>query len=318
MATVPFVFFSDDAYWKIKKFESFINRFIVAFGLLFRIFDLLERQPKIDSSPSVGQKKSNSSGYVSLKDVEFRYPTRKAVNVLQGLSLEAQPGKTLALVGHSGCGKSTCIQLMERFYDPDSGSVRVDDEDIRPLNLDSVRSHFAIVSQEPSLFNMTLADNIAYGDNGRTVPMEDIIEAAKKANIHSFIQALPLGYETVVGQRGSQLSGGQKQRVAIARALVRNPKILLLDEATSALDTESEQVVQQALDKAREGRTCVTIAHRLSTIRNADKIIVLNHGVVAEEGTHEELIAHRGLYYELCVIQGTVEPDELGTVITPL
>ena len=253
-----------------------------------------------------------------MEDVQFRYPTRKGVNVLQGISLAAEPGKTIALVGHSGCGKSTCIQLMERFYDPEEGSILVDNEDIRPFNVDSIRSHFAIVSQEPSLFNMTLAENIAYGDNRRTVPMEEIIEAAKKANIHTFIQALPLGYQTDVGQRGTQLSGGQKQRVAIARALVRNPKILLLDEATSALDTESEQVVQMALDKAREGRTCITIAHRLSTIRNADKILVLNHGKVAEDGTHDELLALKGLYYELCVIQGTVDPDSNDVTTTAL
>ena len=274
-----------------------------------RIFDLLERRPLIDSSPNSGRKTGSVSGFVSLKDTRFRYPTRKDVPILEGLSLEADPGKTVALVGHSGCGKSTCIQLIERYYDPDSGSVNLDNEDIRPFNVDSVRSHFAIVSQEPSLFNMSLADNIAYGDNRRTVPMEEIIEAAKKANIHSFIQALPLGYQTDVGQRGTQLSGGQKQRVAIARALLRNPKILLLDEATSALDTESEQVVQMALDKAREGRTCLTIAHRLSTIRNADKIIVLDKGLVAEQGTHDDLIALRGIYYELCVIQGTADLD---------
>lgn len=283
-----------------------------------RIFDLLERKPLIDSSPTSGRQSTGVSGFVSMEDVQFRYPTRKGVNVLQGISLAAEPGKTIALVGHSGCGKSTCIQLMERFYDPEEGSVLVDNEDIRPFNVDSIRSHFAIVSQEPSLFNMTLAENIAYGDNRRTVPMEEIIEAAKKANIHTFIQALPLGYQTDVGQRGTQLSGGQKQRVAIARALVRNPKILLLDEATSALDTESEQVVQMALDKAREGRTCITIAHRLSTIRNADKILVLNHGKVAEDGTHDELLALKGLYYELCVIQGTVDPDSNDDTTTAL
>merc|ERR1712071_583868 len=188
-----------------------------------RIFDLLERKPLIDSSPTSGRQSTGVSGFVSMEDVQFRYPTRKGVNVLQGISLAAEPGKTIALVGHSGCGKSTCIQLMERFYDPEEGSILVDNEDIRPFNVDSI-SHFAIVSQEPSLFNMTLAENIAYGDNRRTVPMEEIIEAAKKANIHTFIQALPLGYQTDVGQRGPQLSGGQKQRVAIARALVRNPK----------------------------------------------------------------------------------------------
>lgn len=153
---------------------------------------------------------------------------------------------------------------------------------------------------------MTIGQNIAYGDNSRVIPMDEIIEAARKANIHTFIQSLPNGYETMVGERGTQLSGGQKQRVAIARALIRNPKILLLDEATSALDSESEHVVQMALDAAREGRTCITIAHRLSTIQNADNIIVINQGTIKEQGTHEELIQLGGLYFELCSVQGIV------------
>lgn len=169
-----------------------------------------------------------------------------------------------------------------------------------------------IVSQEPVLFNRTIAENIAYGDNRRaTIPMDEIIEAARKANIHSFIHSLPLGYDTMVGERGTQLSGGQKQRVAIARALIRNPRILLLDEATSALDSESEHVVQLALDEARQGRTCITIAHRLSTIQNADKIIVIHQGRVQEEGTHDQLIEMKGLYFELCSVQGlTVQQSE--------
>jgi ATP-binding cassette subfamily B (MDR/TAP) protein 1 len=269
-----------------------------------RIFALLRRVPQIDASSNDGLVLENVDGNVNFEQVRFRYPTRKDAEVLQGLSLAVRAGQTVALVGHSGCGKSTCIQLLERFYDPDSGQVQLDGQDINPVNISSLRSQMGIVSQEPILFNLTIAQNIAYGDNSRVVPMDEIIEAARKANIHVFIQSLPSGYETMVGERGTQLSGGQKQRVAIARALIRNPKILLLDEATSALDSESEHVVQMALDAAREGRTCITIAHRLSTIQNADNIIVINHGTISEQGTHEELIKLGGLYFELCSVQG--------------
>ena len=272
-----------------------------------RIFALLRRVPLIDASSPSGNKLENVTGNVDFEKVEFHYPTRKNIQVLKGLSLNVKAGQTVALVGHSGCGKSTCIQLLERFYDPDVGQVQLDRQDIQPANISSLRSHFGIVSQEPVLFNRTIGENIAYGDNARVVHMDEIIEAARKANIHTFIQSLPKGYDTMGGERGTQLSGGQKQRVAIARALVRNPKILLLDEATSALDSESEHVVQMALDAAREGRTCITIAHRLSTIQNSENIIVINHGLIAEQGTHDELIKQRGLYFELCSVQGIVE-----------
>nr|QST14979.1 ABCB1-1 protein [Diaphanosoma celebensis] len=277
------------------------NKAVVAAN---RIFQLLSRVPLIDASSTQGDKVSQVQGYVDFDDVKFRYPTRKDVQVLQGLNMAVKPGQTVALVGHSGCGKSTCIQLLERFYDPDEGQVKLDGRDIAPINISSLRSQLGIVSQEPVLFNRTIADNIAYGDNQRQVPMEEIIEAARKANIHSFIQSLPLGYETMVGERGTQLSGGQKQRVAIARALIRNPRVLLLDEATSALDSESEKVVQEALDLARQGRTCITIAHRLSTIQNADNIIVINRGRIEEQGTHDELIEKQGIYFDLCSVQG--------------
>merc|ERR1712147_458796 len=201
--------------------------------------------------------------------------------------------------GPSGCGKSTCISLLQRFYDLASGEITLEQHDLQALNVPWVRSKLSIVSQEPVLFNRSLAENIAYGDNTREVPMEEIIAAARKANIHQFITNLPQGYETPVGERGMQLSGGQKQRIAIARALIRNPPILLLDEATSALDTESEKTVQTALDSAQEGRTSVTIAHRLSTVRNCDTIAVINQGKVQELGSHEELLTKKGTYYKL-------------------
>lgn len=265
------------------------------------IFALLDRVPSIDSESDDGVKPNDEhfTSKVIFKDVQFRYPSRPDIQVLQGLNLSVEPGQTLALVGTSGCGKSTTVQLIERFYDPEEGSLVLDKYDAKELNLHWLRSQIGIVSQEPVLFDCSIAENIAYGDNDRVVPMSEIMEAARKSNIHSFIEALPGGYETNVGSKGTQLSGGQKQRVAIARALVRNPKILLLDEATSALDTESEKVVQEALDKAREGRTSIVIAHRLSTIRNADKICVIRSGKVVEEGRHGDLMSKQGIYFKL-------------------
>ncbi|XP_069110402.1 phosphatidylcholine translocator ABCB4-like isoform X1 [Argopecten irradians] len=267
------------------------------------IFALLDRVPKIDSESEDGSKPVNFTSKISFGNTKFSYPSRPNVQVLQGLTLEVSSGETLALVGTSGCGKSTTVQLIEKFYDSDEGSVKLDCYDMKDLNVQWLRSQIGIVSQEPILFDCSIAENIAYGDNFRVVGMEEIITAARSANIHKFIESLPKGYETNVGSKGTQLSGGQKQRVAIARALVRNPKILLLDEATSALDTESEKVVQEALDKAREGRTCIVIAHRLSTIRNADKICVIKHGQVAEEGRHGDLMSKQGLYYKLNAAQ---------------
>jgi len=213
-------------------------------------------------------------------------------------------GQTFSLVGSSGCGKSTTVQLLERFYDTMGGQVLTDGSNVRQLNVSWMRAQIRLVSQEPVLFDCSLRENIAYGDNSREVSMEEVIEAARQANIHSFIQSLPDGYDTTAGDRGAQLSGGQKQRVAIARALLRNPKILLLDEATSALDTESEKIVQEALDRAQLGRTSIVIAHRLSTIQNANCIVVFNNGRVAERGTHSELMALKGLYYKLNLAQG--------------
>ncbi|KFV81292.1 Multidrug resistance protein 1, partial [Struthio camelus australis] len=263
------------------------------------LFMLFERVPSIDSYSEEGLKPERFGGNITIKDVMFNYPNRPDVKVLQGLNLKVEKGQTLALVGSSGCGKSTVVQLLERFYDPLSGEMLFDNKNTKTLNIQWLRSQIGIVSQEPMLFDCTIAENIAYGDNSREVPHEEIVSAAIKANIHSFIESLPNKYNTRVGDKGTQLSGGQKQRIAIARALVRQPQILLLDEATSALDTESEKVVQEALDKAREGRTCIVIAHRLSTIQNADKIAVVQNGKIVEQGTHQQLLAEKGIYYSL-------------------
>uniref|UniRef100_A0A8C5TA38 Phosphatidylcholine translocator ABCB4 n=1 Tax=Malurus cyaneus samueli TaxID=2593467 RepID=A0A8C5TA38_9PASS len=267
------------------------------------LFLLFERVPAIDSYSEEGDKPETFEGNITIKDVAFNYPNRPEVKILQGLNLKVEKGQTLALVGSSGCGKSTVVQLLERFYDPLDGEMLFDGKDAKALNIQWLRAQIGIVSQEPILFDFTIAENIAYGDNSRQVSFEEIVSAAKEANIHSFIESLPEKYNTRVGDKGTQLSGGQKQRIAIARALVRRPQILLLDEATSALDTESEKIVQEALDKAREGRTCIVIAHRLSTIQNADKIAVVQNGVVVEQGTHQQLLAEKGIYYSLVNVQ---------------
>uniref|UniRef100_A0A8C9NLD5 ABC-type xenobiotic transporter n=1 Tax=Serinus canaria TaxID=9135 RepID=A0A8C9NLD5_SERCA len=268
-----------------------------------RIFQLLERKPLIDSYSEQGEKLSHFEGNIEFRNVHFAYPTRPEVQVLQGLSVKVKKGQTLALVGSSGCGKSTSIQLLERFYDPAEGQVLADGFDTKTLHLQWLRSRLGLVSQEPILFDCSIAENIQYGDNSRVVSQEEIEEAAKAANIHAFIEKLPEKYNTRVGEKGTQLSGGQKQRIAIARALVRNPAVLLLDEATSALDTESEKIVQKALDNARQGRTCIVIAHRLSTVQTADIIVVIQNGRVVEQGTHSQLLAKEGHYYALANAQ---------------
>ncbi|XP_042540641.1 phosphatidylcholine translocator ABCB4 isoform X2 [Dipodomys spectabilis] len=267
------------------------------------LFNLFERQPLIDSYSKEGLWPEKFEGNVTFNEVKFNYPTRPDIPVLQGLSLQVKKGQTLALVGSSGCGKSTVVQLLERFYDPLAGTVLLDGQEAKKLNIQWLRAQLGIVSQEPILFDCSIAENIAYGDNSRIVSQEEIVSAAKAANIHPFIETLPHKYETRVGDKGTQLSGGQKQRIAIARALIRQPQILLLDEATSALDTESEKVVQEALDKAREGRTCIVIAHRLSTIQNADLIVVIQNGKVKEYGTHQQLLAQKGIYFSMVNIQ---------------
>jgi len=227
-------------------------------------------------------------GEVEFTDVKFSYPTRPDIPVLKGLTFSAKPKQTVALVGESGCGKSTTVSLLERLYLPTGGTIKLDGVPIDELEVGWLRSQIGLVSQEPILFASSIYENIRYGKPDAT--KEEIENAAKMANAHNFIQSFPQGYDTPVGEKGVTLSGGQKQRIAIARALVRNPKVLLLDEATSALDAESEKVVQDALDRAREGRTTIVIAHRLSTIKNADLIVVIDDGTVYEEGTHKSLI----------------------------
>ncbi|KGO69061.1 hypothetical protein PEX1_025540 [Penicillium expansum] len=264
---------------------------------------LFERRPTIDTWSEEGENLEHCEGTIEFKDVHFRYPTRPDQPVLRGLNLTVKPGQYIALVGPSGCGKSTTIALLERFYDALSGGVYVDDKNIADLNVNSYRSHLALVSQEPTLYQGTIKENILLGSPNADPTEEDLVQVCKDANIYDFIMSLPEGFNTVVGSKGGMLSGGQKQRVAIARALLRNPKVLLLDEATSALDSESEKVVQAALDAAARGRTTIAVAHRLSTIQKADIIYVFDQGKIVESGTHTELLRNKGRYFELVNLQ---------------
>ncbi|KAF7978444.1 hypothetical protein HWV62_632 [Athelia sp. TMB] len=286
---------------------SFVPDISSAKGAGSDIFKLLDSMPEIDAESAEGKAVpvGQVRGRVRLENVHFRYPTRPGVRVLRDLSITVEPGTYIALVGASGSGKSTVIQMIERFYDPLAGKIYLDDELITDLNLQEYRKQIALVSQEPTLYAGTVKFNILLGaiKPAEEVTQEEIEQACRSANILDFIRSLPDGFETEVGGKGSQLSGGQKQRIAIARALLRNPKVLLLDEATSALDSNSEKVVQDALDTAAKGRTTIAIAHRLSTIQNADCIYFIKDGTVCESGTHDQLLQQRGAYYEYVQLQ---------------
>ncbi|KAG2126824.1 ste6-like protein [Suillus clintonianus] len=276
-------------------------------GAANAIIKLLDSTPVIDAESTRGKSVPSETikGHIMLENIHFSYPTRPGSRVLRGLSLTVEPGTYVALVGSSGCGKSTVIQLLERFYDPLSGLISLDGQPINEFNVQAYRQQISLVSQEPTLYAGTIRFNILLGAARpeSEVTQEEIEAACRDANILAFIQSLPDGFNTEVGGKGSQLSGGQKQRIAIARALLRNPKVLLLDEATSALDSNSEKVVQEALDKAAKGRTTIAIAHRLSTIQNADRIHFVKDGRISESGTHDELLARRGDYYGFVQLQ---------------
>ncbi|OIW14039.1 hypothetical protein TanjilG_11384 [Lupinus angustifolius] len=269
------------------------------------IFEILDTKPAIDSSSNDGMTLEIVKGDIELEHVSFKYPTRPDIQIFKDLCLSIPAGKTVALVGESGSGKSTVISLLERFYNPDSGRVLIDGVDIKKFRLSWLRQQMGLVGQEPILFNESIRSNIAYGKEGGATE-EEIIAAAQAANAHKFISSLPNGYETSVGERGTQLSGGQKQRIAIARAMLKDPKILLLDEATSALDAESERIVQEAIEKVSENRTTVVVAHRLGTIKGADIIAVVKNGVIAEKGRHEVLVKiDGGVYASLVALHMT-------------
>ena len=257
-----------------------------------RFLDVMETEPEIVDAPDA-KPLTDVKGRVCYEDVSFHYSDDETP-VLSHVSFEIPAGKSIALVGPSGSGKTTICSLLPRFYDVTGGRITIDGKDVRTLGLKSLRSQIGMVQQDVYLFSGTIQENIAYGKPGAS--MEEIIEAAKRANIHDFIEELPDGYDTFVGERGARLSGGQKQRISIARVFLKNPPILVLDEATSALDNESERWIQQSLEELSEGRTTITIAHRLSTIRNADEIIVITEDGIAERGTHETLLKKNGIY----------------------
>eukprot|EP00735_Rhodelphis_limneticus_P009657 TRINITY_DN2844_c0_g1::TRINITY_DN2844_c0_g1_i9::g.6201::m.6201 TRINITY_DN2844_c0_g1::TRINITY_DN2844_c0_g1_i9::g.6201 ORF type:complete len:1338 (+),score=413.75,sp/Q8T9W4/ABCB3_DICDI/45.24/0.0,sp/Q8T9W4/ABCB3_DICDI/39.70/2e-124,ABC_membrane/PF00664.18/2.1e-58,ABC_membrane/PF00664.18/1.3e-46,ABC_tran/PF00005.22/3.8e-36,ABC_tran/PF00005.22/1e-33,AAA_21/PF13304.1/0.18,AAA_21/PF13304.1/0.35,AAA_21/PF13304.1/2.8,AAA_21/PF13304.1/0.0015,SMC_N/PF02463.14/12,SMC_N/PF02463.14/8.5e-05,SMC_N/PF02463.14/39, len=277
-------------------------------GTATKLFKTIETVPKIDSFSSEGKKLDKVEGRIELKGVCFAYPSRPDVQVFKGLNLTIETGKRVALVGASGSGKSTIISFLLRYYDPDNGEVTLDGHNVKDVNLSFLRKQFGLVGQEPVLFATTIAENIRFGKQDAT--MEEIMDAAKAANAHSFISKLPNGYDTYVGEKGAQMSGGQKQRIAIARAIIRNPRILLLDEATSALDAESERLVQDALERLMPGRTTIIVAHRLSTVKQADVIVALKEGVVVEQGSHAELMQKNGFYAQLVTKQLAKHPQE--------
>ena len=263
-----------------------------------RIFALLDGKNEITDAPDAKEFKGFNDK-IEFRNVRFSYDDSR--EIIRGVSFEVRKGETVALVGPSGGGKSTLSELMERFYDADAGEILIDGVSIHDYKQDSLRSAMSLVSQETVLFNDTIKSNIMLGRRDATD--EEVVEACKVANAHNFIMESPEGYDTNIGDRGTKLSGGQRQRLSIARAVLKNPDILILDEATSALDTESEKLVQDALNKLLKGRTSVVIAHRLSTIQNADKIIVVDEGQIVEQGRHEELIAKGGVYARLIELQ---------------
>ncbi|ODS84068.1 MAG: multidrug ABC transporter ATP-binding protein [Cytophagaceae bacterium SCN 52-12] len=292
-----------------------INRTI---GASERVLEILEEEPELDLNAGRAQSYQPVTGSIVYDNVRFSYPSRKDVEVLKGINMTVRPGERIALVGHSGAGKSTIIQLLMRFYETDGGAIRIDGKPVSDFNLHELRKNIAIVPQEVILFGGTILENISYGKPGAS--FEEVHSAARKANALQFIESFPEKFDTVVGERGIKLSGGQRQRIAIARAILKDPKILILDEATSSLDAESEKLVQEALNELMKNRTTLVIAHRLATINKVDKIYVIRDGVIAESGTHTQLTAiENGLYANLirlqfeAVTEGRENKDLLST-----
>ncbi|MYB38831.1 MAG: ABC transporter ATP-binding protein [Gammaproteobacteria bacterium] len=269
-----------------------------AFASAERIFEIIDAPPEGAIEGAV-VKRPPIAGHVHLSDVTFGYDKSKPV--LKGVDLELRPGEMVGIVGRSGVGKTTIVNLIARFYDPDQGGVKVDGVDAREMDPGHLRSHIGMVLQEPLLFSGTIADNIGYGKPGAT--LAEIMDAARAANAHNFIMAKPDGYETPVGEKGTGLSGGERQRISIARAILRDPRILIFDEATASVDVETERHIQVALERLMQGRTTIAIAHRLSTLRDASRIVVIEDGRISEQGSHAELMEKRGTFHELVQMQ---------------
>jgi ABC-type multidrug transport system fused ATPase/permease subunit len=266
-------------------------------------FELLDKEPDIRDAPHAVALE-RVTGHVQFERVSFRYEGREAT--LSEISFEAVPGEAIAIVGSTGAGKSTLVSLIPRFYEPQSGHIRVDGRDIRSITLKSLRAHISLVLQEPLLFSATIAENIRYGRLDAS--HDEVVAAAKAANAHDFVMALPQGYDSPLGERGAQLSGGERQRIAVARAFLKNAPILVLDEPTSSIDSKTEAVILDALDRLMRGRTTFLVAHRLSTLRSVSKILVLNHGRLVEQGTHQQLLADGGIYRQLYDMQAGQVP----------
>lgn len=305
---VTFIILSNNMGTSIRQVSNLWNSLQRAIGSSARIFEILDTESEIRNAPNA-VKLPSLRGHLEIKDMSFSYQgTAKGLRVLEDITLDVQPGEVVALVGPSGAGKSTLMNLIPRFYDPTEGSLCIDGHDLRQVTVESLRRQIALVPQETHLFGGTVRENLLYGRLEATVA--EMIEAARAANAHEFIEELPLGYDTLVGERGLRLSGGQRQRIAIARALLKDPRVLLLDEATSALDSESEGLVQEAFERLMKGRTSLVIAHRLSTVQHADRIAVLEAGKLVELGSHRELLDQGGLYARLYRLQfrDDVEP----------
>jgi ATP-binding cassette subfamily B protein len=301
---VSFILYTQRFIWPMAQFGSIINMYQRARASSARMFGLMDTPSRIVEDPDA-QELEVTEGRVEYDDVSFGYDDE---TIIEDISFDVDGGGTVALVGPTGAGKSTVLKLLLRMYDVDDGAIRIDQQDIRDVTIPSLRKKLGYVSQDTFMFYGTVSDNIEYGTFG--AEHEDVVEAAKAAEAHEFIMNLPEGYETEIGERGVKLSGGQRQRLSIARAILKDPEILILDEATSDVDTETEMLIQRSIDKLTEDRTTFAIAHRLSTIKDADKIIVLEDGKIAERGTHEELISEDGLYAHLWGVQAG-EIDEL-------
>jgi len=289
----------------IRLMGNIIPAIAMAASSAERIFEILDAIPDVHDLPDA-REMPDLNGQVQFENVSFSYSGTHTI--LQDINLDVKPGQIVALLGATGSGKSTVTNLIARFYDPTKGRIMVDGHDIRDVTIHSLRSQIGIVLQETTLFIGTIFENITFGRQEAT--KEQVIEVAKSAQAHDFIMNMPNGYDTIVGERGVTLSGGQKQRIALARALLTNPKILILDDATASVDTETEQLIQQALDSLMEGRTTFVIAHRLSTVRRADIIIVLDKGSIVAQGTHQELLQSSPIYREVFIKQLKNKPDE--------
>jgi ATP-binding cassette subfamily B protein/subfamily B ATP-binding cassette protein MsbA len=311
---VAFFLYLDLFYQPLQRLSDSWEQIQESLASAVRVNELLDENPEPDAGHAGVTLSGRARGDLRFENVVFNYLPDSPI--VEGINLEIPAGSTLALVGPTGVGKTTLASLVPRFYDVTSGRITLDGHDLRSLSLSSLRQQISMVLQDVYLFHGTARENILFGRSDATE--EEMLEAARIANADEFLSRLPNGYDTVIGERGVKLSGGQKQRLSIARAILKDAPILILDEATSAEDTETEALIQQALERLMQGRTTIVIAHRLSTVRNADQIVVLSEGRIAEQGTHEELMRLHGIYYNLNQVQQRAAMDEYEPVMSQL